>query len=147
MVALFLLIALHHAVAQQPLLASPVNLGIILLDETNPERIKGMCEFYQFTEDTPEEDYAVYTSPQGDKLKIKITKSSAQNPTTEITVTSSKKLPHIKQTLTGANFKKSSKGTYTRGSKATNSIHTCTPLTPKSVLLTKTFSQPMYYEE
>lgn len=135
-----LLLSVLPCEAQLPKLASPVSLGIALLSEPTIEGMKTLCKSYQFTEAHEEDNFTVFTSSQGHKIRFRIYENHTGVKIPEIEVTSSKKLTGIKDILKNAGYihSKTNKRTYTRGSNSTLRIETCTQFSHSYLFFTKT---------
>lgn len=115
---LFLTILPTHG--QKATIENTIYLGALIIDRNNIKDMVDLCNYYNFTESASEDDFTVYVSPDGEKIRFKI------NDTTPIVeVLTRDKTSTIKQTLEHVGFQKSSQG-YERGSDFSSHRTLCT---------------------
>lgn len=118
-------------------LDSPVYLGALLIEETDPKTMSEICRSYKYTEQPDEEGYTVYTSPDGEKIRFKI-----EDKTTSVDVTTNDKPTSIPKKLKQIGFKKV-KGKYERGSKFSKCKTICTiSSSPTTLYFSKSLIRP-----
>ena len=111
--------------------ANPINVAVMLTEQPDTAAIATTCEYYGYIRQIPQDDYTVFTHPNGSIIRYIVSDSDTTHPTIEVTgkATASQK----DQILKELNFKKSTNG-YER--RSIGYVTRCTDGTHGSLRLT-----------
>lgn len=94
---------------------SPINIGIMLVDEPAEAYMRDICEYYNLYEENNDEGFNVYSFPDGSKIEFKIEEDGEKkNPT--VKVFTKEKSSVITKKLSECGYNKTADG-YVKGSK------------------------------
>lgn len=132
LIFLVLFFVFFPSYAQTVKVESPVYLGVMLVDKSDIKDMSETCRYYEFAEAPTEEDFTVYESTDGTKIRFKIL-----DKTPVIEVVTKEKNGNISKALKNLDFKKEGK-TYVRESNmyGRNTICTVTS-SPTTLHITK----------
>ena len=108
-----IIFSLLPAHAVKKIEANPINIAVMLTQETDTARITSTCEYYGYTRQTPKDAYTIFTHPNGSVIRYKFTNIDQKYPTIEVNSKASQK--EKDKILKNLNFQKDG-NTYVRKS-------------------------------
>ena len=133
---IFLLFSLLPVHAVKTIEANPINIAVMLTQETDTAKMASTCEYYGFTRQIIKDGYTIFIHPNGSVIRYKFTNADQKYPTIEVTSKVSQK--EKDNTLKNLNFQKSG-NTYER--KSVGHTTHCTNGPHGTLILTR-YSNP-----
>ena len=101
--------------AQTVAKVSPVNIGLLLMEQPSVAKMKSTCEYYNLSEEMEEGGFQVYSFPDGSKIEFKVEEREDRRYPT-VKVITKEKPSSISKNLSDCGYRKTSDG-YVKGSK------------------------------
>lgn len=113
-----------------------INVAVLLVEETDLDKMIDICKYYHLTQVMKEDDYTVFAHSDGSKIRFRLDEST-EYATPIVELTTSDKLKNIEKILYDLKFRKTSEG-FERINKYNHQIILGKIVQSKPIILTLT---------